>query len=639
MRSPALSLLAPLLALAAGCGGSPARSGAAAEPPGYLGPDLALTDPPRGAVLVADGSGAVPVAGRACDAAHALAELRVDGRSFPVAAAGSCVPFSLEHPARLGLNVIHAEAVNDAGQLGTLAQSFLWSPDYFGTAGGGDSMARSGLVIQLGPSFLDDGDRSTLNDVASVAQQELGKLDLDAAVGPVRLAQPDADGDGAIDTVRHDCFLYSQLNERTGFEARKAGPLARDGVTVDRLQLVQGGVALRVTVVRPRLPLAVTGYLDSGCLGVARLTVTGDASAAALVLEGQAAVGLDAAGRPAVSLPTLTANLVDVRLDIDLGTLANWTGLGNAIGDAIALRFRGQVQDALRDAVQGELAAQLSGALAVLATIQTSIALPPEVGGAELLLATALDALDFDAQRAVIGVAVQVVPRAPLPGHQAASPLGAMRMGGERPDAGGLAASAIAIGVKDDLLNQLLHAAWLAGAFDRDLSALIAGYLPGARLALLPGLPPVLMPQETGGPGIDLGWGDVAFELELPAPQGTARARGVLSAVLPIDRLDAGPAGIEIAFAPAAQAWVQVTDVSWGPGPVARESTTALLEGALRNLLPQALAQALRPVPLPPLDLRALDPGLPALRLSLGAPRMTRLGSYQFLAGSVAEGP
>lgn len=639
MRAPALSVLPPLLALAAGCGGSPARSGAAAEPPGYLGPEIALADPPRGAVLVADGPAAVPVAGQACDRAHALAELRVDGQPLPVAAAGSCVPFSLQHPARLGLNVVHAEAANDAGQLGTLAQSFLWSPDYFGAAGAGDSMAESGVVIQLGPSFLDDGDRSTLNDVASVAQRELGKMDLDAAVGPVRLAQPDADGDGAIDTTRYGCVLYSQLNERTGFEARKAGPFTHGGVTVDRLQLAQGGVALRVTVARPRLPLAVTGYLDSGCLGVARLTVTGDASAAALVLEGQASVGLDAAGRPAVSFPAFAATLVDVGLDIDLGTLANWTGLGSAIGDAIAARFRDQVQAALRGAVQGELAAQLSGALAALAAFQASIALPAEVGGAELDVASALDALDFDAQRAVIGVAVQVVPRAPRPEHQAASPLGAMRMGGARPDATGLAASAIAVGVKDDLLNQLLHAAWLAGAFDRDLSALAAGYLPGARLALLAGLPPVLMPQEGAGPGLDLGWGDVAFELALPAPQGTARARGYLSAVLPIDRLDAGPAGIEIAFAPAAQAWVQVTDVTWGPGPVARESITAILEGAMRNLLPQALAQALRPLPLPRLDLRVLDPGLPALSLSLGAPRMARLGRYEFLAGSVDEAP
>jgi hypothetical protein len=34
-----------------------------------------------------------------------------------------------------------------------------------------------------------------------------------------------------------------------------------------------------------------------------------------------------------------------------------------------------------------------------------------------------------------------------------------------------------------------------------------------------------------------------------------------------------------------------------------------------------------------------LDPGLPALSLSLGAPRMARLGRYEFLSGSVDEAP
>lgn len=639
MRLPHLAVVLPLLALAAGCGGSGSRPGAAAEPPGYLGPDIALSDPPRGAVLVADGSGAaVPIAGRACDPAHALAQLRIDGQSLPVAGGGSCVPFALQHAVRLGLNVVHAEATNDAGETGTLAQSFLWSPDYFGAAGSPGSMAESGVVLQLGPSFLDDGDRSTLNDVASVAQRQLAGLDLDAVVGPVRLAQPDADGDGAIDTARYGCVFYSQLNERTGFEARKAGPFTHGGVRVDHLRLADGGVSVRVTVAEPRLPLAVTGYLDSGCLGVARMTVTGDASAAALVLEGQASVALDAAGRPAVSFPSFAATLVDLRLDIDLGALANWTGLGSAIGDAIAAGFRGAVEGAIRDAVQGEVAARLSGTLAALGAFQTSIALPPEIGGAELLVRSALDALDFSAQRAVVGVSLQVVPRAPRAEHQATSP-GAMRMGGARPDASGLAASALAVGVKDDVLNQVLHAAWLAGAFDRDLSALASGFLPGAQLAVFANLPPVLMPQEGGAPGVDLGWGDLAFDLRLPAPQGTARAQGFLSAILPIDRLDAGPAGIEIAFAPSALAWVQVTGVTWGPGPVAREAATAILEGAMRNLLPQALAGALRPAPLPPLDLRALDPGLPALSLVLGAPQMARLGRYEFLSGSVAAAP
>lgn len=643
MRSPHCRpdhrLAASLLALAAGCGGG--RSGAPAAPADYLGPELAVSDPPRGAMLMAGGleDFPVPVAGQACDPVHPLARLEISGQPFPVAGR-PCVAFSLVQQSRTGLNVVRGEAANDAGERGTLAQSFLRSPDYFPReAGAPGSMAESGAVLQLGPSFLDDGDRATLNDVASVAERQLGSLDLDAAVGPARFAQPDGNGDGAIDTTTYGCILYTVTNKRTGFEAWKSGPLGHGGVAVDQILLADGGLSLRATVLNPRLPLAVTGNVDSGCLGDAQLTVTGDASAAALVLEGQAAVSLDAEGRPAVSFPAFAATLVGLQLNVDLGALANLTGLGSAIGDAIAAQLRGPVQDAIRAAVQGELAARLSAALAALGSFESSIALPPELGGAELLVASGIDALDFTAQRALIGVALRVAPLDARPEHRAASPFGAIRLGGPIPDSSGLLPNALAVGVKDDLLNQLLHAAWLAGAFDLDLSALAGGFLPGARLTLFAHLPPVLMPKAGGAPGVDLGWGDVAFELGLPGPGGTNRAQGFLSAILPIDRIDAGADGIRIAFAPTAEAWVQVTDLNWGPGPEARASVTALLEGAVRNLLPQALAGALGPVPLPRLDLRALDPGLPALSFSLGAPQMARLGRYEFLAGSVVAAP
>jgi len=648
---PALPCLLAFLALLAACGGPPARSpgttAAAAATGEPRGPELTLDAPSRGVMLVSASGGGEPVAvrGRACDALHALATLSVEGHPLAVTApAGGCVPFELTRPGRVGLNIVHAEATNEAWQLGTLAQAFLLAPDYFSSVPG-DPAARAahGILLQVGPALLDDGDRTTPDDVASVAERLLAALDLDAAVGPARLASPDADGDGLLDTRRYDCLFFSQTNARTGFEARKDGPFTHGPITVDRLQPVDGGVSVRVTVAAPRLPLAVTGNLDSGCLGAARLTVTGDASAAALALEGQVALGLDAGGAPAVSFPTFAATLPGLSLDIDLGALANWTGLGSALGDALASAVRGTVQRTLAGAVQQALADRTAAALALLAGQRVAVALPAELGGATLLVDSGLDALDFTAQGGLIGAWLHVHPETPRPEHLAAGPLGAMRLGGTRPDLGAFLAAlpgaGLAIAVQDDLLQQVLHAAWLAGAFDRDLSAFLGGAFPGASLNVFAGLPPVVMPKAGGAPGVDVGWGEVAFGLRLPGPGGTLEAQGTFSAILPVDRLEAGPAGIDLAFDAAVVAWAQVTSVNWGPGPVAREALTAELEGALRNLLPQVLAQAVRPVPLPRLDLAALDPALPSFGLSLASPRLERIGRYEVLAGSVTTVP
>jgi hypothetical protein len=645
-RSPsaAAALAAAILSLAPGCSARPPppARGAAVAAADELGPRITLASPARGAVLTQGGDGLVPVAvtGTACDGVDAIAGLTFDGTPIAVAGArGGCAPFSATHASRLGLSILHGVARSDAWRLGTLSQALLRSPAWF-SATPGDPAARAdgGLVLQVGAALLDDGDRATPDDAATIAERVLAGLDLDAAVGPARFAQPDADGDGHLDTHRYFCGLFSQTNLKTGFEAWKDGPLTHGAVTVDRLLPVDGGVAVQVTVAAPRLPLAVMGNLDAGCLGASRLTVTGSASATALVLEGVATLGADAAGAPVVSLPSFAATLPGLALDVDVGAIASWTGLGSAIGDAIVAQLRGPVLGAVRDAVQGRLAARATAGLASLAGHRT-VALPAALGGARLLVDAGLGGATFGPQGGVLTTSLHVYPELPRPEHVAALPAGAMRLGGPAPDLAGFLPAALTVAVEDDLLNQVLHAAWLAGAFDRDLTPLLGGGLPGGRLSVFAGLPPVVMPKLGAAPGVDVGWGDVAFTLEVPAPHGTAVAQGVFSAILPVDHLEAGSAGLDLAFGDQVEAYAEVTSVNWGPAPVAREAAAAMVEGALRSLLPRVLAEAARPVPIPRLDLQALDPALPALSLSLGSPAATRLGRYEVLAGSVVVAP
>lgn len=637
---PALGLL---LGVALGCArGEPAVSAPApaVEPPGYQGPRILLESPARGALLAEGGAdpSTVTLRGRACDEAHAVVRLRVAGQELPLTGAGPCHPFELPVPAVWGLNLVEGEVENAAGQRGALSQAFLRSPTWFPAEAGAGSLAESGLLVQIGPGFLDDGDRSTADDVATLVERALQALDLDAAAGPLRFAQPDPDGDGRLGFHRYDCLLYTTTQRVTGFEAWKSGPVTHAGVAVERLALVEGGVAARLAVRGLRVPFSVTGSLDSGCLGAVQDTVSGEALADALVLEVEAQVRIGPAGQPEVAFASAAASLAGLRLALDLGPL-DFVGLGSAIGDAVAAEVRGPAQEAMASAASGLLRDRLGVALGAIAARSAAFTLPPEAGGGELLLTSTLDAIDFTPMRGLLASSVGLRAVAPVPGH-AGGRFGAMQLGGPIPDTSGLAASALALGVKDDVLNQLLHAAWQAGALDQpDLPLPAAAGLAGGHLSLAPALPPVLMPRPDGAPWVDLALGDVAFVLRLPAPAGTVEARGFLSAVLPVERLEVGPDGLRILFGPGPRVRVEVAEVNWGHAPTSRALAQELLERAGAELLPQLLGPALGPFPLPQLDLAALDPAFAGLALRLSTPQLARLGRYQLAEGELVAAP
>ena len=653
-----IALLACLALAASAChggqadpNGAPASGAPAAatpstpvEPAGYLGPELVLTSPGRGALLVEGGQDAalVSLSGEVCDAVHPIADLQLAGATLLGSGGGPCRRFEAQQASRWGLTIVHGQAVNDAGETGYLAQSFIRSPSWF-TMGEGDPAARaeSGAVLQLAASVVDDGDRATLDDVASLAQAALATLDLDAVVGAVRFASPDQDGDHHLDQTSHGCLFWTQHNQATGFEAWKSGPVVHGPITVDGLRLEDGGLSARVTVASPSVPFRVTGNVDTGCLGDAQDTADGVARAEALVLEGRAVVGADPAGRPRVAFSALTATLPGLDLELRLGSLIDWTGLGQLVGDAITGQVRGPIQEAIRQAVQSALDEELSRILRSLVDLRASLTLPPELNGVELLVEATIDHLAFGPERAVLGSAIQIRAAHPRPEHLAQAERGAIALGGSRPEPGVLADSPAILAVKDDALNQLLHAAWLGGAFDADDLSVVLGLsdVAGLKLSIHPTLPPLLMPRPGDGAGVDLGWGDVEFDATLTSPDGSARVKGFLSLVVTLERLqiDPGGHGFSPVFAPEAEVHLQLTAVDWDRLPATRRLATELAESTLRSGLPQLLEHAIRSFPLPDLDLRTLGSALPGVVLSLEDARIARSDRYQLLGARLVQ--
>lgn len=614
------------------------------EPASYLGPTIAVDTPPAGAMLSSGTEGLSPVTlrGEACDTFHALASAQIGRADVALAGGKSCRSFEAPWESRWGLSVVEGEAVNEAGEIGALAHAFLRSPSWF-AADDGDPAARapSGLLLQLGQGFFDDGDRSTPNDLATLAERAVAGTDLDAAIGDSRFAEPDANGDGETDNETYDCLVTTVTNRQTGFTAWKNGAFTHDGIAVDRFALEDGGLVARITIRSPRVPFSVTGYLDSGCLGDAQKTVTGAIKAASIQMEGHATAAIDGQGQPQVSFSSITAALSGLEIDIDLGALIDWTGLGDAIGDAIARQMHGSLQDAIARAMKDALDRRLSSMLASMASFPgKSIPLPPALGGAELILESGIDRLDFKAQQAVIGFFTKIRPAKPSAAHQGAR--GAIRMGSTPPDPAAFRGSSVAVVAADDVLNQLLHAAWLAGAFDaEDLSSRfwIPG-LPKMRVAISSSLPPVVMPRSDGAEGVDVGWGGIRFAAQMEGksdPRDVAHAKGVLSIVVPLERFAIAADGrsAQPIFGANPQVFVQVDEVDWDQRPASRRAFAELLQALLRSALAGLSSSSVGALPVPDATFADLAPSLGSLRLSLQDARFLRLGRHQALAGQI----
>jgi hypothetical protein len=341
-----------------------------------------------------------------------------------------------------------------------------------------------------------------------------------------------------------------------------------------------------------------------------------------------------------VTFPSTTATLTNLDIDIQLGWLVDWTGLGSLIGDTIEANVRGRIQSALRDGVRDAVGAQLAAVLPALASFGGELTLPAALGGGGVVLESGLDRLEFTAGHLLLGARVRVNAAAPVPAHAGAA--GAMRLGGALPDPAALEGDTIALAIGDDVLNQLLHAAWRAGAFDlADLGSYlpVGGVAPATNIRLASGLPPVVMPRRGGSPGVDVGWGDVAFDIALTGERGAAHLRGNLSLVVGLESLEADAGGLRPVFSPGAEVAVEVTEVDWDHLPTTRRLTEGLVRAMLQNALPDLLGQAVWAFRLPALDLGALDPSLSGQTLAIDAPRAERVGSYHVVSGGVRQGP
>ncbi|NIR45250.1 MAG: hypothetical protein GWN99_12770 [Gemmatimonadetes bacterium] len=635
-----LALVALLALAVAACSDEPTAPGSQGEDEGSPspspGPALAIAEPELGAMLDLPSAtgGPVAVSGQACDPVNPIVALRAAGSDVPVSGDALCESFDVTQTAGWGMTIVGAMAATSAADTSFAVRSYLAADRYFAAAGepSADARAERGAVLRLGASALDDGDREDVDDLATILWWSLKDRDFDPLVPDLLAVDPDVDGDGFVDLTSHDCLLWTEVNHRTGYRVTKNGPFTHGGFQLGRLAAVPGGLEFEMEMSRPEVPLYIRQYQDLACLGEIAVSADGAVRAERLVGNGRFLVSLGADGTPEVEADGIVIDVQSLVVDLGDGLLDE---LIEEVIDGVKNEFEAQVETMLAGALEEELGPGLVTFLDEL-ELDGPIELPAPLAAA-LIVDSQLDGLTFGDGHAELGLAMQLypeTPRAPLDptGH------GAVFGGGEPPvfqETG----HGVALALKDDVLNQVLWAAWQAGAFDLQELPGLAG---SDDVTTFAALPPVVMPDPGEPARVVIGWGDLrieaAFDAAAAGDAGLNAGRrvdveGYISALIG-GSIVGGSAAAGFRFEGSGEPEVHVQIDSF-EGSRQRTTVGRLFEDYLQTTLVEFLGEAVGAVPLPQLDLTAIAPDVPDPRLALRIAAVERHGRYHLLLGDL----
>ncbi|MCA9525611.1 MAG: hypothetical protein KC549_04855, partial [Myxococcales bacterium] len=331
------------------------------------------------------------------------------------------------------------------------------------------------VLLRLGQGGLDDGEPDRpMQSLADVLRRVVNSAGLRDTIHQAALAQNPI--------VPRECHVRVLGACLFSFGAEYTDLRIGGRNTLD-LTLVDGGFRARFVIRNLDVYARFLGTLGN------RARIGTDQIVMDLTFD----VGLQFNGNPTVSLRNI--NEVNVaRLDADFSGFISGFILElafNAFEGLIRRTVVNALQDFLRDNVSRVLEDLLSGV--DIGEISAGFEVPSLFGGepVELSVVAGLGRLDFNPQRAVIGLKTRVAGPARLAGRSPGIPLPPGTRFYELP-ADRTVGGAVMIAV----LNQVLHTLWRAGYFDVGVGGLVAnvaGDLPdGAEVFLeLPGAPMV----------------------------------------------------------------------------------------------------------------------------------------------------
>ena len=380
---------------------------------------------------------AVSVDGTFVDGISEIVGGTFDGSALTVSGNSTSASFTESFTSRWGTNVLSASAEDACGNVAVRAQSFVRSGEFAPARTSENTGARvtSGLVGHLNQPVIDDGDRSDIDDVATLAQEVVAAQDLDASI-----PNPITDSIGRRSC---DCLwpISDITTDNTGFSVTKNGSFLYDPLQVDSIKAIAGGVSFKGSMSGIDLPLSVRGVFHEGCFLVCTVrtvisaTVNGNVRVDRVDVDAEASISLSG-GSANVNFNSFNISFVNLRIDINWGILSD-IGLGGLLNDltnTILDIFEPEIESALSEQIRdtvGPLLADFISDFGVATEFEV-----PEPVGLNLALSTGLDKIDFAGSAGSgygqLGLYTQVYPSSRGSSIASSAP-GAPRDGGALP--------------------------------------------------------------------------------------------------------------------------------------------------------------------------------------------------------------
>lgn len=230
-------------------------------------PEIVITSPKRAAMVQGD-SGSVMLTGYVKSALGPLLNVTINGETLADARGREMFDFSVPAESRWGLNIVRGRAQDICGNEAILTQSFLYSDRFSPVATDDNDAARVAHAVRarFGQATWDDGDASTLQDVATLMQMALQSSSLEDRL-PHRLgAYPARTDTGELPEGRRG-FSKPFRGKINGIEVFRDGPLAFHKPTLEYLHTNDGGWDVAFALEDLVVPFKVEQYAHWGLLG------------------------------------------------------------------------------------------------------------------------------------------------------------------------------------------------------------------------------------------------------------------------------------------------------------------------------------------------------------------------------------
>lgn len=546
--------------------------------------------------------------------------------SGPLTAQGP--PWATELKTEHGLNILRAEVVDLAGASDRAVHGAIVGQAFYPVTQGDDPSAgvNNGLIVYLGEEVWDDDDMSDADDIATIVANVIDGIDLSSLLSQTLFAEGEGPG-----------LLWCQW-------AVAINDIEFEVASLD-LTPVPGGLALVAVLKDFLIDFAAT---DSTFLCV---DAVGTAKSAEIQIEAVMWISLDDQGALSVVADEVKVEIAPPTIDFTTGFLSLFDWFVNWFKGPLSTLIENQVEAALVDQV-GPLIAQV---LDSFATDGFEFEIPSIMNVTQptvVTLGVIPKYVAFDSFGATMALSVRVT--APKPAALDISSLGSLARNGclhGNPKAFIVPTSSpMVLAAHDDLLNQVLFAAWWGGAIHVTLPpSLVDGFLANidiavsdVELTLDPLLPPVVTSCTPSG-NMQLQLGDLHTTVSLTLGDSPASAEVFLSVIVEVNPttapgLEEGTINIALEVLDLVRFDLEI--VSAGGVFEGQEGLLdTLLGDVLVDMVMGQIGEGLVPsFPIPSIDIGGIVESIPeGTSIGFSPDALSRSGAYTVLMGGLSE--